>query len=170
MRPSKDRDFMASAFNYAFRSHDLQSKVGAVIVNRDQREVGRGRNGFPSNIKKEGLPTTRPNKYPFMVHAEINALANMTIKPEVASLYVTRMPCVNCAKALWQNNIREWNVPTSCMDFSATKPVAKFYNEEDTALFDVLISNGLIVNFHNFNMDDLSELVESNKQYFNYLS
>jgi len=169
MRPSKDRDFMASAFHYAFRSHDLQSKVGAVIVNRDKREVGRGRNGFPSDINNNKLPTTRPEKYPFMVHAEINALANMIIKPEKASIYVTRMPCCNCAKALWQNNIREWNVPTQCMDFSSEKPSIKFYSEDDNALLDLLISNGLIVNFHDFNMDDLSEVVEANKQYFNYL-
>ena len=169
MRPSKDQDFMASAFSYAFRSHDTQSKVGAVLVNAQKREIGRGRNGFPSDVKKDGLPTTRPKKYPFMVHAEINAISNMVIKPESAFLYVTRMPCENCSKALWQNNIREWNVPKSCVDFSGSKPIVKHYNEEETQLLDLLISNGLVINFHDFGIEDVIELAEANRIYFDYL-
>ena len=169
MRPSKDQDFMASAFLSAFRSHDSQSKVGAILVNTEQREISRGRNGFPSDIKKEGLPTTRPTKYPFMVHAEINAIANMVIKPKIASLYVTRMPCENCAKALWQNNIREWNVPQSCVDFSSSKPIVKHYNKEQSQLLDLLIDNGLILNFHDFGIEDVINLADANREYFDYL-
>lgn len=169
MRPSKDQDFMASAFSYAFRSHDMQSKVGAVLVNANKREIGRGRNGFPSDIDNSNLPTERPAKYPFMVHAEINALANMEIKPEVASIYVTRMPCVNCAKALWQNNVREWNVPLSCVDFSGQEQIIKHYNEEDQKLFDVFISNGLKVNYLDFGISDLKKMVVENEEYFDYL-
>jgi tRNA(Arg) A34 adenosine deaminase TadA len=161
---------MASAFRSAFRSHDTQSKVGAILVNTDNREVGRGRNGFPSDIDKTDLPTTRPNKYPLMVHAEINALANMVIKPDVASLYVTRMPCVNCSKALWQNNVRVWNVPASCVDFSLPEPKIKHYTEEDEQLFEVLIHNGLIINYLDFSIADLLNMVKENEKYFEYLS
>ena len=169
MRPSKDQDFMASAFYYAFRSHDTQSKVGAVLVNANKREIGRGRNGFPSDINNSSLPTKRPDKYPFMVHAEINALANMEIKPEVASIYVTRMPCVNCAKALWQNNVREWTVPLSCMDFSGSEQVVKHYNDEDQSLLEVLLSAGLKINYIDFGINDLTEMIKKNEGYFDYL-
>ena len=38
MRPNWDEYFMASAFLASFRSHDEQSKVGAVLVNSENKK------------------------------------------------------------------------------------------------------------------------------------
>ena len=100
MRPNWNEYFMASAFLASFRSHDDQSKVGAVLVNSERKEVSRGYNGFCSGIEENGLDTTRPGKYKYIVHAEANALSNLVIKIDKASLYCTRMPCLNCSKLL----------------------------------------------------------------------
>lgn len=111
-RPSWDNYFMGIAHHASLRSHDKETKVGCVII-MDKKIIGVGYNGFCSGVNDSELPSTRPEKYPFMVHAEQNAISNMVLKPQSAIAYVTKMPCGTCAKLLWQNNIREWIVPNT---------------------------------------------------------
>ena len=58
----------------AQRSHDAQTQHGCVITDANHRIVGVGYNGFPRGLDDSSLPTTRPEKYHWMIHAEINAL------------------------------------------------------------------------------------------------
>ena len=171
MRPDWDQYFMASAFLTSFRSHDAESKVGAILVNSEKKEISRGFNGFPSGISENGLDSTRPGKYKFMVHAEANAVSNMVIKPEKAKLYVTRMPCLICSKLLWQNNIREWYVPKSCINLnnSFEKQTIKNYSEDEEKLLSLLLANGLKIQYIDFGIKDLISLVQNNEEYFSYL-
>ena len=169
MKLSWDESFMASAFLSSFRSHDKESKVGAVIVNSEKKEIARGYNGFCSGISDIDLDRTRPGKYKHMVHAETNAVSNLTLKPEKAKIYVTRMPCLNCAKLLWQNNIREWYVPKDCIDIKELAKV-KNYNDEENQLLQILLRNGLKIIYVDFGIEDLMDLVEDNKQFFSYLN
>ena len=70
-----------------------------------------GYNGFCSGVDDSELPKTRPDKYPFIVHAEQNALANMSLKSSAKKrAYITAHPCSICAKLLWQNGIKNWYV------------------------------------------------------------
>ena len=169
MRPTWDEYFMASAFLASFRSHDTQSKVGAILVDSEKKEISRGYNGFCSGIEENGLDTTRPGKYKYVVHAEANALSNLVIKPSSASLYCTRMPCLNCSKLLWQNNIREWYIPKDCMSFENVPPSVKNYSEEEEQVLQLLLRSGLKISYVDFEMDKFVQFAQGNKKYFSYL-
>lgn len=164
MRPDWNTYFMASAFLASFRSHDAESKVGSILV-KDKVEIARGYNGFPSGVEEEGLDRTRPGKYKYIVHAEANMLASMAIKPESAELYSTRMPCLNCSKLLWQNNIKKWYVPLG----SANGGNIKTYSEEEEQVLKLLLKNGLEIEYIDFKIADLVTLSSENQKYFSYL-
>ena len=135
-RPSWNQYFMGIAHYISLRTHDAETKVGCVIVNDSKHVVSLGYNGFCAGVDDESLPNTRPNKYPFMVHAEQNAISNLIVrssKPLVA--YITHMPCHTCAKLLWQNNVRHWFVEENSSAVSSS--------EKDKIVFDFLLGNGL---------------------------
>lgn len=87
------------------RSPDPDTKHGAVIADQHHRILGVGYNGFPRGGPDHEYPTTRPDKYPYMVHAELNAILNCHARPEGATLYVTGRPCPECMKAIIQAGI-----------------------------------------------------------------
>jgi len=82
------------------RSKDAETKVGCVIVDKNNRILSTGYNSFPSGCDDSKLPDTRPDKYPYMVHAEINALLYAKTDLHGASLYCNISPCSDCAKAI----------------------------------------------------------------------
>tara|TARA_R100000808_G_scaffold5713_1_gene17182 strand:+ start:22527 stop:22970 length:444 start_codon:yes stop_codon:yes gene_type:complete len=128
----------------SIRSHDSQTKVGCVIVGSPNVVVGVGYNGFCTNVKEDGLPTTRPEKYPFIVHAEANALANLVVRQIVDyKAYITHMPCANCAKLLWQSGVYTWFVPKGSK--------AHGEKEEDRIVYSHLMENGLSISYMDFN-------------------
>ncbi|MCF0246792.1 MAG: dCMP deaminase family protein [Ileibacterium sp.] len=101
---------MAMAHLAAFRSKDPNTQVGAVIVNPDNRVVGMGYNGFPRGCsdlayswKREG--DELETKYPYVVHAELNAILNSIKDLKGCTLYVSLFPCNECAKAIIQAGI-----------------------------------------------------------------
>ena len=101
---------MALAKISAKRSKDPNTKVGAAIVNKKKRVIGLGYNGMPKG--DDSFPWVRNgekinNKYPYVVHAEINAILNSTLNVEGASLYTSLFPCANCAKICSQAGIGE---------------------------------------------------------------
>ena len=79
------------------------------------------------------------------------------------------MPCLNCAKLLWQNNIREWYVPKDCIDIKELAKV-KNYNDEENQLLEILLRNGLKIIYVDFGIEDLTDLVTDNKKFFSYLN
>jgi dCMP deaminase len=82
------------------RSHDAQTQVGCVIVDVDHRVLASGFNGFPPGFPDNRLPNTRPEKYKYVVHAELNAIASSRQDLRGSSLYSTHTPCPDCAKAI----------------------------------------------------------------------
>lgn len=136
VRPSWDQYFMGLAHYSSLRSHDHETKVGCVIVDHNNHVVSLGYNGFCSNIDDSDLPKTRPEKYPFMVHAEQNAISNLVTKSHLPlSAYITHLPCSVCANLLWQNNVRQW--------FVEENACASSMSDNDKTILDLLISNGL---------------------------
>lgn len=89
------------------KSHDAQTQHGCIITDRKNRVLGLGYNGFPRGINDTVLPNTRPEKYPWMIHAERNALANCVVRPDNGIAYVTGQCCNDCIMALWQEGITE---------------------------------------------------------------
>ncbi|MFP4187066.1 MAG: deoxycytidylate deaminase, partial [Acholeplasmataceae bacterium] len=108
---SWDEYFMGVAKLSAMRSKDPVTQVGACIVNSDKRIIGIGYNGFPMGCSDDLFPwscegKTAETKYPYVVHAEANAILNATMTLKGATIYVTLFPCHECVKLIIQSGIR----------------------------------------------------------------
>ena len=109
---SWDEYFMGIALLSAERSKDPNTQVGACIVNDKKRIVGVGYNGFPLGCSDDLLPWGREGdfletKYPYVCHAELNAVINSTTKDLFGcTMYVTLFPCNECAKVIIQSQIK----------------------------------------------------------------
>ena len=96
-----DNRFMALAAHVSTWSKDPSTKVGAVAVGRDRRDVALGYNGFPPGIADmDWRLEDRPTKYKLTQHAERNVLDNARFDLGGATIYVTMFPCSECAKSL----------------------------------------------------------------------
>jgi deoxycytidylate deaminase len=118
-RPLWDDYFMALAFVASRRSFDPDTKHGCVIVSADNHILTMGFNGPPRGADDWKIPRTRPEKYPFMAHAESNAIDNSVERLEGGTAYVTGRPCSKCLLRLIQNGIRKivyGPVKSSCVD------------------------------------------------------
>lgn len=107
-----DRYFMGVALLSSKRSKDPNTQVGACIVNNKNRIVGIGYNGFPYGCNDDEYPWENENafldsKYPYVVHAEANAILNSNFPIEGSSIYVSLFPCHECVKLIIQSGIKE---------------------------------------------------------------
>lgn len=107
-----DEYFMGVAILSAHRSKDPNTQVGACIVNPLKRIVGIGYNGLPTGLDDTEFPWNSEGewletKYPYVVHAEPNAILNATTNVRDCTLYVTLFPCNECAKLIIQSGIKE---------------------------------------------------------------
>lgn len=94
--PSRQEKYMGLAFFYASFSKDPNTQVGAVIVNENNEITGTGYNGPPKKIDDNLINWQRPDKYPFIKHAEANAIDHSLISTKNCTLYVTGVPCQKC--------------------------------------------------------------------------
>ncbi len=106
-----DAYFMGIALLSAQRSKDDHTQVGACIVNAEHKIVSVGYNGMPTGCSDDEMPWEREGaflatKYPFVCHAELNAILNSSASLRDCTLYVTLFPCNECAKAIIQSGIR----------------------------------------------------------------
>ena len=110
---SWDEYFMGVALLAAQRSKDPSTQVGACIVDTDKTILSTGYNGFPKGCSDDEYPWNRDEsagetKYPYVVHAELNAILNSSGKSlKGAKIYVGLFPCHECAKAIIQSGIKE---------------------------------------------------------------
>lgn len=110
---SWDEYFMGVAILSALRSKDPNTKVGACIVGLDHKIKTTGYNGMPSGIDETKISWNRESedplntKYPYVCHAELNAILNATTPLKDCILYVTLFPCNECAKAVIQSGIKK---------------------------------------------------------------
>lgn len=108
-----DEYFMSLAILSSLRSKDPGTKVGACIVGDDHRIKATGYNGMPVGIDDHNIPWNRDadnhleTKYPYVCHAELNAILNATTSVNGCTLYVTLFPCNECAKAVIQAGIKK---------------------------------------------------------------
>ena len=78
-----DEYFMGIALLSAERSKDPNSQVGACIVSEDNKILSIGYNGFPMGCSDDEISWEREGdfadtKYPYVCHAELNAILNYT--------------------------------------------------------------------------------------------
>ena len=108
---------MKLAFFLAERTDDPRKGVGAVLINRDKDIVGLGWNGFPTKSLYGEFPRAADKdppvgervdkKYPYIIHAEQNALLMRNTKNIVDStLIVTMTPCDDCTPLIEMQGIK----------------------------------------------------------------
>ena len=88
-------------------SKDPSTQVGAVIVDKDNRIVSVGYNGFPKSVSDtQHRLLDREQKYDMMVHAEANALmfANKSVHGCVLYTWPFQ-PCSRCAGLIIQSGM-----------------------------------------------------------------
>lgn len=111
---SWDEYFMGISLLSSMRSKDPNTQVGACIVSDDNKILSVGYNGFPRGCSDDDFPWERSaksmndTKYPFVCHAELNAILNAGGQNLVgARIFVALFPCNECAKAIIQSGIKE---------------------------------------------------------------
>lgn len=111
----------------ALRSADPHTQVGCVLVSPTKQILGIGYNGAPRDFKGNFNWKTE-EKYLYVIHAEMNAIANAcAIGANVvgASIYLTLSPCHECMKLIVQHRIAEINFIDTYKDFDESLKIAK---------------------------------------------
>ncbi len=112
---SWDEYFMSIALLSSMRSKDTNTKVGACIVSDEHKVLSLGYNGMPIGVSDEEIPWagSKDNlpfletKYPYVCHAELNAILNSNHNLKGSTVYVTLFPCNECTKAIIQSGIKK---------------------------------------------------------------
>lgn len=101
-----DRRFLEVAYMCASWSKDPEDGVGTVLVSSDKRQVSWGYNGFPGGVDDsyERLHDKTIKRH-FTLHSELNALLNSAVDVRGWTMYCTKFPCMECAKAIVQTGI-----------------------------------------------------------------
>ena len=113
-RLDQTNHLMTLAKFLAMRTDDPTTGVGAVITNERMEIVGLGWNGFPKKARygefaraSDKDKDAQDKKYPFVIHAEQNALMmRNTKKIEGGTLFVTKTPCNECTPLLEMQGIK----------------------------------------------------------------
>lgn len=104
--------FLEIAEQVKLKSKDQSTQIGAVIVGKNNEIRSTGYNSFPRGLN-DNIPERqeRPEKYYFMVHAEINSIINASrvgVSIEGSTMYITcGIPCCDCAKAIINAGIKK---------------------------------------------------------------
>ncbi|WP_353961848.1 deaminase [Streptomyces sp. NBC_01500] len=117
-RPDWPTYFLGIAVAVGARGDCIRSRVGAVLVGRDNRIKSTGYNGSypggPSCSNGEcgrclsDVPSGTGYQDCIEVHAEANALLHASWEDcQGATLYVTRAPCKDCSKLIRAAGIEE---------------------------------------------------------------
>ncbi len=105
-RPGWDSYFLDMAELVATRSADPETQHGCVLVDEDHRVVSTGYNGPIQGVPNDTVPTHRPEKYRWLIHAEDNAVLFARRDLRGATAYVTGHPCAACFRRLLQAGIK----------------------------------------------------------------
>jgi len=152
MRPSWTDYFLGLAKVVSQRSHDIHTQHGCVITDQQHRILGVGYNGFPKGVDDYLLPTSRPEKYHWMIHAERNALANCVIRPDNGRAYVTGQCCNDCILSLWQEGITEVVM--------SNDHGTKLFDDEAQKRFDLFIEqSGMVVSKYTPNLEWIKQII-----------
>jgi len=98
--------FLTLADHASKKSKDPSTKVGAVLVDDDNRVVSIGYNGFARGTADDKtLYLNRPKKHRRILHAECNALL-FADRPG-KTLYITHPPCSQCTAMAIQRGVKQ---------------------------------------------------------------
>lgn len=99
-----DKRFLTQAMLVSSWSKDPKHKVGAIIVDKCNRQISMGFNGPPRGVIDTGLH--HRIKVMRTIHAELNAILNSNVSLEGCTMYIYPFsPCAQCAAAIIQKGI-----------------------------------------------------------------
>ncbi|MCE8163557.1 MAG: dCMP deaminase family protein [Candidatus Moeniiplasma glomeromycotorum] len=105
--------FLALTKLISQRSKDPHTQVGAIIINpRTNTIISTGYNGFPRGCSDDEFPWGNESenwletKYPYVLHAEANAIIHAQQNCEGFVMYTNFFPCHECAKLIIQSGIK----------------------------------------------------------------
>lgn len=130
------------------KSKDKNTHIGAVIVGRGNAVLSTGYNSFPRGINDfDESRQERPEKYFWMVHAEMNAIINAArigVSTTDTIMYLTcGIPCTNCGKAIINAGIKE----IYCKKEDTTVNRKK-WDEEAKRTLEMFGEAGIVVNYY----------------------
>lgn len=133
-RPSWDEYFMLLAFTVSLRSEDPDIRHGAIIVNEYNHIIGTGYNGPIKGSDNSLIPFgNRDEKRKWMIHAEENAMLNVTQSSSERGLscrlYVTGTPCNNCLQRMVNFGIRKLFVAERMGSITEDESSARMYKQ-----------------------------------------
>lgn len=102
-----DLRWLAVADLFSTFSKDPSTKVGATIVDCDNRLLSMGYNGPPPGVDDDyAVLGEREIKIKCVIHAEANAITHSNIANLMGStMYCTHLPCPNCAALMISKGI-----------------------------------------------------------------
>lgn len=147
MRPTKIQNYMDTAEVIAERSHDAETKVGAILVsNQSGAIMATGYNGFVRGANDACLPNTRPDKYEYILHAEQNLITNCArhgISMQDSTLVCTLSPCKVCMRLMFNSGITKVVAKTLYKDFGEIlqmKDLKVTFQKEEDGFFHITYS------------------------------
>lgn len=124
------------------RSHDAETKVGSILVkNSNGAIIATGFNGFARGVDDTKLPNIRPDKYKFIIHSEMNIIANCArngISMDDCTIYCTLTPCEQCMRMLFQVGITRVVAKQKYRDFE------HLTNMQDIAIDESISEEGYV--------------------------
>lgn len=120
-----DNRFIELAHHVSEWSKDPRTKVGAVLVGADKRQVALGYNGFPPGVR-DGADRLedRDIKHQMVMHAERNVLDNAHFDTRGGVLYTTKPICPQCAGSAISYGIHRIVMPVEENDEAWTESMA----------------------------------------------
>lgn len=106
-KTSWDEYFINIAEQVARKSKDQSTKTSGVIVDKKNRPVSFGYNGFVAGCDESKMTQERPMKYHLVIHGEMNAILFAKRDLEGCILYNLYAPCENCLKYIMQAGIKK---------------------------------------------------------------
>lgn len=107
-----DVAYMTMAYGLRPLSYAIRSKVGCLIVSKNDQIIAQGYNGMPTGFPNVCEHTNEKGELVTndeVLHAESNAIAKCAkfcVSTEGATAYVTLSPCLQCSKLLLQAGIK----------------------------------------------------------------
>ena len=156
-RPDWDNYFLSLAFVVSARSRDQETKHGTIIVDRNNLILGTGYNSFIKGMNDASLPKIRPNKYPYMIHSELNAILNCKVLPREVigggKVYVTGRCCNHCLQSLIQSGVNEINM--------ANRRGTVLEDEKTLEIFNRIVEDsGIKVRVLDYDLKWIKQIVE----------
>jgi dCMP deaminase len=168
LTPDRDSKYMGLAWIHAAFSKDPSTQVGSVIVSNDNKPLGSGYNGLPSQVDDDLFDWSRPpvddpeaySKYDMMVHAEANAIDHCCGDLFDATLYCIALPCPICMREIVRKKIGR----VVYMNYQSHKSSMLQNTRWREKSFQIAQDAGTIVHEFDGDLDWLPDWIDNMKQ------